>query len=98
MNGSIFEYGFPIAALVMIALIIWTPTVLVFIRRQQGDKRPTHARLFAVLAGEFAVLVAIAAAVDYAGLRDVGGYLLAFALVIGALGPHALSFKSRRGG
>ncbi|HSQ06037.1 MAG TPA: hypothetical protein VLN59_18515 [Burkholderiales bacterium] len=96
MNNDFFAYGLPVAAVVAVALIIWVPTVVVFIRRRQGDSRLTPSHLFAVLAGELAILLAIAAIVAFAGLQNAGGYLLAIALVIGAIGPHALTFRFRR--
>ena len=98
MSNSIVAYALPLATVFMIALIIWAPTVIVFVRRRQADKRLLTAHLVAVLAGELAILLAVAAVGSYAGLRDAGGYLLAVALVIGALGPHALKLGFRRNG
>ncbi len=98
MTSSLVEYGLPIAATIVMALIIWGPTVLVFFRRRQRDETLAPAQLWIVLFAEFAALLVIAAIADYAGLKDPGGYLLAIALVIGALGPQALRFtKPRRG-
>ena len=96
MTSDLSAYGLPVAAMAMIALIIWAPTVFIFIKRHQGDKHLTPAHLFTVLAGELGTLVVIAAIADFVGLNNIGGYLLAIALVIGAFGPHALSFKFRR--
>lgn len=99
MMSSLVEYGLAIAATMVMALIIWGPTVFVFFRRRQRDEQLTTAYLGIVLFAEFAVLLTVAAIADFAGLQDAGGYLLAIALVIGALGPQALRFsKSRRGG
>jgi len=99
MTSSLVEYGLPIAATIVMALIIWGPTVFVFFRRRQRDDELAPAHLWMVLFAEFAALLAIAAIANFAGLEDAGGYLLAIALVIGALGPQALRFtKSRRGG
>ncbi len=99
MTSSIAEYGLPVAATIVMALIIWGPTVAVFLRRRQRDQALTPACLGIVMFAEFAVLLTIAAIANFTGLQDAGGYLLAIALVIGALGPQALKFTgSRRGG
>lgn len=91
MSGTFFSAAASIFAGLLLALITWGPTILVFRRkRERGEAvRPRHLAL--ALIGELMGVTTIAVLADTFGLHDIAGYLLAIALLVGAAGAQAFS-------
>jgi hypothetical protein len=91
MINALFTLGFPIFAVIVLALITWGPTVVIFFRKRGRGETVLARHLSSALLIELAAVIALAAAAAAFGLLNQGGYLLALALLIGAAGAQVFS-------
>jgi hypothetical protein len=84
-------YGFPIAAAVILGLIVWGPTLYSVRRKRRSGERVSLRHVCIALFIELAALLALGAIIQFSSLRDPEGYLLAIALLVGAIGSHVFS-------
>jgi len=91
MSNALSTYGYPVALTAILGLIVWGPTLFSFRRKRRNGETVTLRHVGVALLIELAVFVALTAGAPHVGLREPGGYLLAFALFVGAVGAHVFS-------
>lgn len=89
--NTLSGYGFPIAVVLILGLIVWGPTLYSVRRKRRSGERVSLRHVGITLFIELAALLALGAIVQFSSLRDPEGYLLAIALLDGAIGSHVFS-------
>ncbi len=80
-----------IVAFTILGLITWAPTVIAYRRRRKRGERVSIPPLITALLIEMTAVVIAVATVAGLGVPNPGGYLLAIALLVGAVGAQVFS-------
>jgi hypothetical protein len=84
-----------VVGLAALMAITWGPTVLVYRRRRQRGDALRIPNLITALLVELAVVIVAGAVVDRLGVPNPGAYLLAIALLVGAVGGQVFARRGR---
>lgn len=80
-----------VVAVVILALITWGPTLLTFRRQRTRGQAVTWPTLVSALLVELTAVIIAVAVVAGLGVSNPGAYLLAIALIVGAVGAQVFS-------